>query len=80
MGGRFGIGPVHGILTNPVYIGAWSFNKRNSKTRQVKPQNEVIPVSVPAIIDRETFDKVQRTLEAKNPRHMPAAVLTGPSS
>jgi DNA invertase Pin-like site-specific DNA recombinase len=78
MGGRFGIGPVHGILTNPVYVGAWSFNKRNSKTRQAKPQNEIIPVSVPAIIDRKTFDKVQKTLQAKNPHGNPPRAVTGP--
>ncbi|HEY0233695.1 MAG TPA: recombinase family protein [Afipia sp.] len=77
-GSRFGIGPVHVILTNPIYIGAWSFNNRNSKTGQIKPQNEVIPITVPAIIDRQTFDRVQKTLQAKNPRHSPPRALTGP--
>ena len=78
LGGRFGVGPVHGILTNPVYIGSWSFNKRNSKTRQAKPQSEIISIEVPAIIDRITFDKVQKTLQAKNPRANPPRAVTGP--
>ena len=76
--GRFGIGPVHGILTNPVYVGAWSFNKRNAKTRQAKPETEIVPVSVPAIIDQKTFDKVQKTLQAKNPQGNPPRAVTGP--
>jgi site-specific DNA recombinase len=78
MGGRLGIGPVHGILTNPVYAGHWSFNKRNAKTRQVKPESEVIFIEVPAIIDRKTFDKVQKTLKAKNPQDNPPRAVTGP--
>jgi site-specific DNA recombinase len=78
LGGRFGVGPIHTILTNPVYVGAWSFNKRNSKTRQVKPQSEIISVSVPAIIDQKTFDKVQKTLQAKNPQVNPPRAVTRP--
>jgi hypothetical protein len=30
--GLFGDGAVHKILTNPVYVGKWTFNKRSSKT------------------------------------------------
>ncbi|HXW72306.1 MAG TPA: recombinase family protein [Methylocella sp.] len=78
LGGRFGIGPVYGILTNPIYIGSWSFNKRNSKTGQAKPQSEIISIEVPAIIDRITFDKVQKTLQAKNPQANPPRAVTGP--
>lgn len=49
-----------------------------SATGQAKPQSEVIPVSVPAIIDHETFDKVQKTLQAKNLRHSPPRAISGP--
>ena len=59
-------------------MGAWSFNKRNSKTRQAKPENEIVPVTVPAIIDQKTFDKVQKTLRAKNPQANPPRAVTGP--
>ncbi|MDQ0510717.1 hypothetical protein QOZ99_001605 [Angulomicrobium amanitiforme] len=69
LGARYGVGTIHGILTNPVYVGEWSFNKRSSKTGQVKPQHEVIPISVPAILERRTFDKVQKALRAKSPHN-----------
>lgn len=78
LGARFGVGTVHGILTNTVYVGAWSFNKRNAKTGQVKPQTEVIPISVPAMVDRTIFDKVQKTLKAKSPQNSPPRAVTGP--
>lgn len=78
LGARYGVGTIHGILTNPVYVGEWSFNKRSSKTGQVKPQHEVIPISVPAILNRSTFDKVQKALRAKNPHNSPPRVISGP--
>ena len=78
LGARYGVGTIHGILTNPVYVGEWSFNKRSSKTGQVKPQHEVIPISVPAILERRTFDKVQKALRAKSPHNSPPRVISGP--
>jgi len=34
-------------------------------------------VEVPPIIERETFDKVRRSLKARNPRSTPPRVTTG---
>src|SRR3546814_12631701 len=36
-------------------------------------------VPVPPIIDRETFDAVQKLLKARNPKVMPARVISGPT-
>jgi len=77
-GACFGTGPVHTLLTNPIYYGKWSFNKRNAKTRQEKPESEIVHIDVPAIIDREIFDKVQKTLQARNPQVNPPRAVTGP--
>src|SRR5262249_16685083 len=41
-GETFGVASVHKILTNTVYIGQWKFNKTSSRTRQRKPDEEVI--------------------------------------
>ncbi len=78
LGARFGVGPVHVILTNPLYVGEWRFNRRHAKTGREKPITEVIAVEVPPIIERETFDKVRRSLKARNPRSMPPRFTTGP--
>ena len=75
---RFGVASVHKILTNPVYVGRWRFNRREAKSGRAKPANEVIEVAVPAIIERPVFDKVQTSLAARDPRVLPPRVVTGP--
>lgn len=77
-GARFGVGTLHGILTNTVYVGEWVFNKRESKTLRQKPTAEHITVTVPPIIERVEFDAVQATLKARNPRVEAPRVVTGP--
>ncbi len=78
-GGRWGIGQVHRILTRRTYIGEHRFNRR-SKKGEVKPEDEVITVQVPALVERETFDAVQKLLQARNPKtELPARVVIGPT-
>ena len=75
---RFGVGTLHKILTNTVYVGEWLFNRAESKTGRQKPVAEHITVEVPAIIDRAEFDAVQATLKSRNPRVTPPRVVSGP--
>ena len=77
-GGRWGIGQVHRILTRRTYMGEHEFNKR-SKSKELKPKTEVVVVPVPPIIDKETFDAVQKLLKARNPKVTPARVISGPT-
>ena len=77
-GGRWGIGQVHRILTRTTYIGRHEFNKR-SKTKELKPIGEIVPVEVPALIDQDTFDAVQAHLRSRNPKVTPARVVSGPT-
>jgi site-specific DNA recombinase len=78
-GGRWGIGQVHRILTRRTYIGEHRFNRRSNKG-EVKPEDEVITVQVPALVERETFDAVQKLLQARNPKtELPARVVIGPT-
>ena len=59
-------------------MGEHEFNKR-SKTEELKPVSEIVTVPVPPIIDRETFDTVQKLLKARNPKVVPARVISGPT-
>ena len=77
-GGRWGIGQIHRILTRRTYMGEHEFNKR-TKTKELKPVSEIVTVPVPPIIDTETFDAVQARLKARNPKVMPARVISGPT-
>jgi len=77
-GGRWGIGQVHRILTRRTYVGEHEFNKRG-KSKELKPASEIVVVPVPPIIDRQTFDAVQALLKARNPKVIPARVVSGPT-
>jgi len=77
-GGRWGVGAVHQMLTRTSYIGVHEFNRR-TKHGANKPDEQVIAVPVPRLIDQETFDAVQASLKARNPKVTPPQVVGGPT-
>jgi site-specific DNA recombinase len=77
-GARWGIGQVRRILTRRTYMGEHELNKR-SKSKESKPVSEIVVVSVPPIIDRESFDAVQALLKARHPTVTPSGVISGPT-
>ena len=77
-GKSFGVGQLHKLLTNTVYIGRWKFNQTSSKTRRRKADEEVVEIPVPAIIRPDTFEQVQRQLHARSPKAQAPRVTTGP--
>ncbi len=77
-GRSFGVGPVHKLLTNTIYIGRWKFNQASSKTGERKAENEVVEIPVPTIIEPNTFEQVQRQLQARSPKRQAPRVTTGP--
>ena len=77
-GNTFGVGTIHHLLTNTIYIGRWKYNQKSSKTRQKKADQEVVQVAVPAIVDEHLFTRVQRQLHARSPKVVAPRVTTGP--
>lgn len=77
-GAKWGIGPVHVLLTNQIYAGRQRFNVVDSKTRGRKPASEHILTAAPVIIERENFDAVQVQLRQRNPRITPPRLVSGP--
>ena len=77
-GQTFGVGTVHKILTSTTYIGQCKFNRRSSRTGEQKPDDEIITVAVPAIIEPDVFEQVQRQLHARSPQVVAPRVTTGP--
>lgn len=59
-------------------MGEHEFNRR-AKSKALNPESEVVIVPVPPIIDRATFDAVQTLLKARNPKVLPARVVSGPT-
>ena len=61
---------LHRIVRDEAYTGDWYYNKterlpkvnQNSSRQKMKPREQWVPVSIPAIISHETFDAAQRQL------------------
>jgi site-specific DNA recombinase len=66
------VGTIHNILKNENYTGTlvWNRKSRSGSSKKRNPSGEVIRVkkSHPAIIPWQTFDKVQRILEDRDPK------------
>lgn len=77
-GGRWGIGQLHRVLTRRTYIGEHRFNRRSNKG-VVKPEEEIVTVAVPPLIDLEIFEAVQNRLKVNNPKVTPPRVVSGPN-
>ncbi|MCJ1901234.1 MULTISPECIES: recombinase family protein [Paracoccus] len=77
-GARWGIGPLHSLITSTTYKGEHRFNRKSWKTREGKPESEQVVVPVDPIIDPATFDAVQALLKSRNPKSTPPRTVTGP--
>ncbi|WP_395446028.1 recombinase family protein [Caulobacter sp. UC70_42] len=69
-GGRWGVGTVHHTLTRTTYIGEHVFNSRNWASQEPKDDTEHVVMAVPPLIERDTFEAVQRAMSLRNPRAM----------
>ena len=79
-GACFGVGPIHGILTNTCYAtGQWPYGVRNSRTGTLHDPSTIVHIEVPAIIDLGLFERVKARLCANNPRVNPPRVVNGPT-
>ncbi|MBE7733257.1 recombinase family protein [Devosia faecipullorum] len=77
-GGSFGVGSLHHVLTNTAYVGRWKYGVRNSKTRAKHPEESVVEITVPRILDDAVFDGAQTKLKAHNPRMTAVRANAGP--
>ena len=78
-GGPWGLGAVHKVLTRTTYIGRDRFNTKFWKTRERKPDAEVVEMSVPPIIDASDFEAVQALLKTRSPALTAPRVVSGPT-
>ena len=79
-GATFGVGPVHGILTNRCYAtGKWPYGVRSSRTGELNDPSTVVEIDVPTIIPLTLFEQVQARLARNNPKVTPPRVVNGPT-
>ena len=73
--GEWGASMVANILNRETYAGTWHYGRYNSFANQTNPDDNLIAVSVPAIIDRQTWELAVKRKEqnkeqaARNTRH-----------
>jgi site-specific DNA recombinase len=78
-GGRWGVDAVHKVLTRTTYVGRHRFNTKYWKTRERKPEAEVIEMAVPPIIEAAEFEVVQTLLKTRCPALTAPRVVSGPT-
>ena len=69
-GKRWKLTLIAKILSNRAYLGEYVFNKKDSRTQKIKPESEWITISVPPIIDMDTFNQVEMKRERQRPSKM----------
>jgi site-specific DNA recombinase len=77
-GATWGIGPIHTLLSHPVYAGRMRFNRAEARSRRRKSETEQVFAEVPAIMEPQVFEQVQSQLKARNPRVTAPRIVTGP--
>src|SRR6202521_4087969 len=78
-GGRWGVDAVHKVLTRTTYIGRHRFNTKFWKTRERKPEAEVVEMAVPPIIEVAEFEALQTLLKSRSPALTAPRVVGGPT-
>lgn len=78
-GRSFSSARVHEILTRTAYAGTHYFNRRTFKTKKLKDRSEWIEINTPVVIELDTFNRVQRTLEKRRPANTPPRIVNGPT-
>lgn len=64
---------LHSTLSNTAYIGYVTFNRRDSRTGDVRPEPEWVPIPVPPVVSEETFYAVRKQMADRDPRMGEAA-------
>jgi len=78
-GTRWTKGRVEAVLGNRNYVGEYTFNRKQGKTGQRKPEAEWVRGTVPPLLDRATFEAAARRRGARHPSQVPPRVVTAPS-
>jgi site-specific DNA recombinase len=67
-GGRWGVGAVHQVLSRTTYIGQHRFNVYSWRKKVEKPDDEIVEVAVPPIIEVDEFEAGQEMMRSRSPR------------
>ena len=69
---------IHDILTDPMYMGEYFFNVRDSRTKRVRPPEEWVKTEIPPIIDAAKFEQVRAKRESRSPSRISPRQVSSP--
>lgn len=78
-GGKFRKTIISKIIASRIYLGEYVFNKRDSRTLKIKPQSEWVAISLPPIVDAETFRQVEQRRFERDSSNTPARIVNSPT-
>ena len=78
-GGKFRKTIISKIIASRIYLGEYAFNKRDSHTLKIKPESEWVTISLPPIVDAETWQRVERRRLERDSSNTPARVVNTPT-
>jgi hypothetical protein len=70
---------IHDMLINRLYLGEYTFNRIEAKTRRLKPESEWITFLIEPIITADTFSQVKQRLADRSPGKMPPRIVNAPT-
>ena len=72
-GSKFSCKFIHEILTRPAYTGTHYFNAVEAKTGRQKSAEDMVAITIPAIIPKDRFEDVQLRLKHNAHRERPVS-------
>jgi site-specific DNA recombinase len=70
---------VYETLTRATYMGIHKFNVYSWRKKEKKSANEIVEMTVPAILSRQEFDEVQELLRSRSPKVIAPQFVNGPT-
>lgn len=78
-GKPWNIQKIHTLLSDPLYMGDYYFNMRDSKANKQRPPEEWVKTEIPAIIDAATFERVREKRISRAPSRTPPRLVSNPT-
>ena len=78
-GKPWNIHKTHTLLSDPLYMGDYFYNMRDSKANKQRPAEEWVKTLILAIIDAATFERVRVKRESRAPANKAPRLVSSPT-
>lgn len=78
-GKPWNIHKTHTLLSDPLYMGDYFYNMRDSKANKQRPPEEWVKTLIPAIIDAATFERVRVKRAFRAPANKAPRLVSSPT-